>query len=393
MRRLGWLVPVALLGACAGESFQGDSDLQTHAGTAGVAEPGTGGESAAVGGAAGAAGAPTAGAPGTGGRQAAGGTEPSGGRTSGGGSPSAGGSTSTGGVRASGGSGDAPSWGGGTGGAGGSVAAGGAGTGGGQTASGGESASGGAEGSGGEPGSGGEGTGGEPGTGGEHPGGSAGAETGGAAGDAGAGGEPAVGGFIGTGGIVGFGGTGGIVGFGGTGGIVQAPGPECREASECGVLDDCCSCTAVPVDQAGQECDLACTETVCFANHIPTEETLCTAGHCNLGLDCDPGNVMCLSPQPECGEGMVPMVVGNCWGACVDASDCAAVASCDVCDKDRHVCVVYQANTPTTHCVEVPPECTEDRSCDCLQLNVCVGAYDTCSDGADGEITCSCPDC
>jgi hypothetical protein len=147
------------------------------------------------------------------------------------------------------------------------------------------------------------------------------------------------------------------------------------------------------VDQAGQECDLACTETVCFANHIPTEETLCTAGHCNLGLDCDPGNVMCLSPQPECGEGMVPMVVGNCWGACVDASDCAAVASCDVCDKDRHVCVVYQANTPTTHCVEVPPECTEDRSCDCLQLNVCVGAYDTCSDGADGEITCSCPDC
>ncbi len=403
MRRLGWLVPVALLAACSGESFHGDSGSQIDTGTAGVDDPGMGGESSAVGGSVGAAGDLTAGAPGSGGREASGGTESSGGRTSGGGSPSTGGVLVSGG---SGGSGDAPSWGGGTGGAGGSVGVGGRGTGGTPTGSGGEPASGGAEASGGEPGSGGaegsggepgsggegsggegsggEGSGGEPGSGGSHPGGSAGAETGGAAGDAGAGGVPGTGGLIGV---------GGIVAFGGTGGIVQGPGPECVEASECGVLDDCCSCTAVPIEQAGEQCDTTCPQTVCDAENIPSDATQCVAGHCNLGLDCDPSNVVCLQPQPDCGEGRVPMVVGNCWGACVDASDCASVPSCDDCDKDRHVCVVLEAHTRTHHCAEVPTECLDDRSCDCLQLNVCVGVYGYCSDGTDGEIHCSCPDC
>jgi len=144
---------------------------------------------------------------------------------------------------------------------------------------------------------------------------------------------------------------------------------------------------------SGQACDLYCTENVCDAQNIPYDDTQCVAGHCNLGLNCSPGDVMCLQPQPECGEGRVSMVRNNCWGACVDASDCASVTSCEVCDKDRHVCVIREASTLTYHCAEVPAECVNDRSCDCLQLNVCVGSYNVCTDGADGEIVCTCPDC
>jgi hypothetical protein len=46
------------------------------------------------------------------------------------------------------------------------------------------------------------------------------------------------------------------------------------------------------------------------------------------GEDCDPKHVSCDLPEPICTPGMVPVVLGNCWGPCIDQITCAPV-TCD----------------------------------------------------------------
>ena len=63
MRRLAWMIPFALLAACSGESFHGDSQSQLNDGNAGVGDLGVGGRQSAAAGSVGEAGAVGAGAP------------------------------------------------------------------------------------------------------------------------------------------------------------------------------------------------------------------------------------------------------------------------------------------------------------------------------------------
>lgn len=46
------------------------------------------------------------------------------------------------------------------------------------------------------------------------------------------------------------------------------------------------------------------------------------------GEDCDPKHVTCDLVEPVCGGGQVPVVLGSCWGPCIDQIMCASV-SCD----------------------------------------------------------------
>lgn len=46
------------------------------------------------------------------------------------------------------------------------------------------------------------------------------------------------------------------------------------------------------------------------------------------GEDCDPKHVTCDLVEPACGAGQVAVVVGSCWGPCVDQIMCAPV-TCD----------------------------------------------------------------
>jgi hypothetical protein len=46
------------------------------------------------------------------------------------------------------------------------------------------------------------------------------------------------------------------------------------------------------------------------------------------GEDCDPKHVSCDLPEPACSGGQVPVVLGSCWGPCIDQIMCAPVA-CD----------------------------------------------------------------
>ncbi len=43
---------------------------------------------------------------------------------------------------------------------------------------------------------------------------------------------------------------------------------------------------------------------------------------CIQGPSCDPAGALCDSLPPECPEGLVPSVVGHCWGDCVDELWC-----------------------------------------------------------------------
>jgi len=145
------------------------------------------------------------------------------------------------------------------------------------------------------------------------------------------------------------------------------------------------------------QCEMACGETPCFVMGVDPGSLQCIAGHCSLGAVCDSSVVTCDEVPPNCARGQVPAidVEQGCWvhpTVCLDASDCASVTSCDLCHEERHVCVAQEAWVTTYHCVEVPPDCAHDRSCDCLGTNVCVREFDACSD-SDDMIHCTCINC
>jgi hypothetical protein len=171
--------------------------------------------------------------------------------------------------------------------------------------------------------------------------------------------------------------------------------PDCTASDECKLHADCCWCLALAPGEEAPRCHIPdCTQDACFELGIaPDAKVMCQAGRCILGLDCDHSKVLCEMPQPRCQLGEVASVRGACWGDCVPASQCAFVPACTYCDLDRQVCVINSAFMTTKHCVSVPPACDSDRSCDCMGSNVCVDIFRHCSDGAEGEINCDCPNC
>lgn len=260
----------------------------------------------------------------------------------------------------------------GTGGSGGSSTGGSAGSG----ATGGSAGSGGSSGTGatgGSAGSGGSSTGGSAGSGGSTTGGSGGA-TGG------------------TGGSV-TGGTGGAS-TGGTGGA--AAKPECTQASDCKVFEDCCSCEGVPSSANPSICKMACTTKKCAELGVSSTEVSCVAGRCVKGYECDSSKVVCLSMPPKCAAGEVAQVKGSCWtGKCVPAGECLGVASCSECDGSKYACVTNVAKpAPTRHCVDVPQICGGAATCGCFGPSVCTSPFTSCNDlsGVKG-VTCGCPTC
>ena len=196
----------------------------------------------------------------------------------------------------------------------------------------------------------------------------------------------------GTGGST-TGGTGGTT-TGGTGGGVAAL-PECKEASDCKVFEDCCSCEGIPKSANPGICKLGCTTKKCGVLGVSSTEVSCIAGRCVVGFDCNTTGVVCLGIPPKCPAGEVPQVKGSCWtGACVPTTECKDVTGCADCDS-QSACVTYIAKPgPKHHCVDVPLACGGNASCSCFGPSVCTGNFNTCTDlsGVKG-VTCGCPTC
>ncbi len=106
----------------------------------------------------------------------------------------------------------------------------------------------------------------------------------------------------------------------GTGGATQ--NRECERSSECKLIDDCCTCEAVPSSEAAPLCLIS----TCFASactRFAVSNVSCIAGRCVLATSCDESKVTCNSVKPACAAGELAQVVNACWtGACVKASDC-----------------------------------------------------------------------
>lgn len=204
----------------------------------------------------------------------------------------------------------------------------------------------------------------------------------------GAAGSSATVGGTASGGSVAQGGSNASAGQGGTasGDGGEAAGAECETSQDCTVLDNCCSCSAVPDSSSPGACDQVCIQSACAAQGLEGIPAVCSKKRCVFELSCDRSLVTCKAAAPSCADGMIPSVQGSCWGPCVPASECTTVTDCDDCAPNQ-ACVKSEGLASSTiHCVPVTAECAAAPSCDCT--NACEFQ---CSDVND--ISCYCIQC
>jgi hypothetical protein len=146
---------------------------------------------------------------------------------------------------------------------------------------------------------------------------------------------------------------------------------QCGQASDCAVVNDCCSCGAAPADMI-PPCDIGeCLVGVCDGNfgapYVP--EAACLVGSCVLApVGCNVGAVTCeVEPPPPCVDGTVRSVINDCYGPCVLPSMCTSLPS--ECDANTcgagFVCMTTQSGAPS-RCVPLPAACNGVGSCECI---------------------------
>ncbi|HEY5958123.1 MAG TPA: hypothetical protein VIV60_16280, partial [Polyangiaceae bacterium] len=180
-------------------------------------------------------------------------------------------------------------------------------------------------------------------------------------------------------------------GAGGSGGVVSAAGAgstvECRTASDCHVLGDCCGCYSLSSDQASV-CPMQCPSTPSCGNFTPSPASVCVAKHCVLDRSCNDSRVVCKRATPVCNAGQMPSLTpdGSCWdGNCIDVVDCSEVTSCDVCKANGLMCVYENGIRGVAHCVPEPYACMAMSNCSCFS-SLC-GTVAPCTDIPTG-ISC-----
>jgi hypothetical protein len=68
------------------------------------------------------------------------------------------------------------------------------------------------------------------------------------------------------------------------------------------------------------------------------------AGACGDGVNCDPNDIRCNQPEPDCGPGRVASVVGTCYGPCVPIAQCRCLYAFECPKRDLYTC------KPELHC-------------------------------------------
>jgi len=66
------------------------------------------------------------------------------------------------------------------------------------------------------------------------------------------------------------------------------------------------------------------------------------AGECGDGVNCDPNDIRCTQPEPDCGAGRVASVVGGCYGACVAITSCRCLFPFECPQRDKYACTPEQ---------------------------------------------------
>ena len=179
--------------------------------------------------------------------------------------------------------------------------------------------------------------------------------------------------------------------------LVGGSGEACQKDSDCRLVDDCCTCAAIPAADKPPTCDPrnACVMSMCSQWGGGIDQPRCAAGRCILGFDCDASTVTCNRAPPACPAGQVPRVVGGCFGECVEARQCRSVASCAACGRGD-LCVRYVRAGAGVHCVAPPSSCAGGPvTCACAAAAVCVAPYRICTGAVPmgGPLSCECPTC
>ena len=126
----------------------------------------------------------------------------------------------------------------------------------------------------------------------------------------------------------------------------------------------------------------------------PPPEPECVAGEeCN----CDPDQVLCDLPPPECPPDLVPLVFEGCWdGACVPIESCFDVFDCEMCDEDEACVAATDLGGQHLTCQEIDPGCVDMvPTCECMPM-ACEAPFFVCSPtpvGSGHDLSCVCPTC
>lgn len=165
---------------------------------------------------------------------------------------------------------------------------------------------------------------------------------------------------------------------------------QCAQDSDCMLVNDCCSCGAVPVGTKLPTCEGNCLQATCDALGLGGVEVACRSGVCEFkDVTCGEGLVACDQKMPTCPEGTRVSVKDSCWGPCMQPRYCAdepcPAGGCGA----GWTCVEHEAGP--SKCVVVPFECGGTLTCDCAAPfidEVCLGACKdemgavVCQDGA-----------
>jgi hypothetical protein len=173
------------------------------------------------------------------------------------------------------------------------------------------------------------------------------------------------------------------------------PEPECMVDADCMLVEDCCTCDAIPLGDAPPACgNVACEQSTCAAEGIDPPQAQCTFGHCELvPMDCNPLFVACDTPPPPCPPGTLPSVAGDCWsGLCVPTEDCNVVPACADCAPDE-TCVLTGTQVGAYYsCFPTNDACAGGPDCGCM-AEVCEAPY-VCGEGVgEAPLECYCPVC
>jgi hypothetical protein len=180
---------------------------------------------------------------------------------------------------------------------------------------------------------------------------------------------------------------------GATDGTTGEPPPTmmCEMADQCVLIDDCCQCTAVHVDDPLPACAIDCDVPLCTTLGIPDIAVECVDGYCGLERRNCSGLVACDAAPPPCPAGTLPEVgPGNaCWsGACIPVAACDPVPGCDACGEDQ-ACVETTTPQGTTYSCRVLPEaCGGVATCACMPDDTCAPPAGDCTD-VGGLIQCT----
>ena len=66
------------------------------------------------------------------------------------------------------------------------------------------------------------------------------------------------------------------------------------------------------------------------------------AGECGDGVNCDPNDVRCAQPEPDCGPGRVASVVAGCYGPCVPITSCRCIFAFECPKREFYDCNAEQ---------------------------------------------------